>query len=290
MKLMQAILIVFLVTGWAPALPPTQPAPGAAAQGLAPAVLPPLKVMAEQLGVEVGTVLDGSLFSNATYQALVGREFNMATVDGGIYWKSSEAQRGKFDLSWSDYNVAFAQNLNLRIRGHPLVWTDNPNSIDARPDWLVNDAFTRDEYTGILRNHVTQLVSHFQGQMQEWSVVNELDSRGTLHTYIGPEYIEMAFRAARQADPQALLIYNDFNNEFPARAPYNFTAYQYQTLEVVDRLKSKGLIDGIGLQLHVFSPDYLPSKAVLIEAMQGYGVPIYITELDVDISRSEAHV
>jgi endo-1,4-beta-xylanase len=250
---------------------------------VAATTLPPLRVMADQLGVTIGTELDGSLFSNLTYQDIITREFNMATVDSGIYWKSSEPERGKFVLGWTDQNVAFAKARNLVIRGHPLVWVDNSNSWDSRPDWVANGHFTRDEWIGILRNHVTQIVSHYQGQMREWSVVNELDPRGILHTNIGPEYIEMAFEAARQTDPNAILIYNDFWNEYPLRFPYYYN--NYQTMEVVERLKNKGLIDGVGLQMHVFNPQVLPSKDVLIEVMRGYGLPIYITELDVDISQ-----
>lgn len=246
--------------------------------------LPPLRELADQLGITVGVDLEGALFSDPTYQQIVGREFNLATIDSGVYWIWSEPQKGQIVLPWADQELPFAQTRNMIVRGHPLVWVDNSNSFDSVPDWLLYGHASKDEWIGILRNHVSQIVHHYRGQMREWVVVNEASENGLFYTHIGADYIEIAFQAAREADPGAILIYNDYNNE----RPYMYWSYwgmsTPRTQDIVQRLKSKGLIDGVGLQMHVFNATVAPSKADMIAAMQSYGVPVYITECDVDLT------
>jgi endo-1,4-beta-xylanase len=113
------------------------------------------------------------------------------------------------------------------------------------------------------------------------SVVNEAYDNGDFFKdKIGEEYVDIAFQAARKAAPSAVLIYNDYaNHVFPPR--WDGTRYKL-TKKTVDRLKSKGLIDGVGLQMHLdgSSP---PSKQELIATMRSCGVPVYITEFDVNM-------
>jgi endo-1,4-beta-xylanase len=98
-----------------------------------------------------------------------------------------------------------------------------------------------------------------------------------MHSKIGPDYIDIAFEAAREADPSAILIYNDFGNETPGGPTTEYT------LETVSRLRSKGLLDGVGLQMHLNGRNP-PRISELIQALDDYPLPVYITELDVNLS------
>lgn len=243
---------------------------------------PALRVMADQLGITVGVELNTSLTSNATYQQIVGREFNLTTIDAGLYWNTSEPQRGQILLSLPDEQLPFAQARNMAVRGHPLVY-DGPGSWGSDPAWLLSGQFSRDEWISIVRNHVTQVVSHFRGRIDEWVVANEALNTGPFESHLGADYLEQAFRAARAADPGAKLIYNAADDEIPyagSRQTYSTPLTQ----DIVRRLKNKGLIDGVGLQMHVLHPAAEPSKEDMIAVMRSYGVPVYITESDVDLT------
>jgi endo-1,4-beta-xylanase len=97
---------------------------------------------------------------------------------------------------------------------------------------------------------------------------------------IGPEYIDLAFQAAREADPNAILIFNDSQNHI------SDGLLTKQSQDIVSRLKPKGLIDGVGLQMHImqYSNQTLPQKQDMINTMRGYGLPVYITEFDINLT------
>ena len=118
----------------------------------------------------------------------------------------------------------------------------------------------------------------FKGKMDVWVVGNERGNGDDVYLRtIGHEYEEIAFQAAREADPSAKLIYNDFDNHVLG------TPRAQVTKEVVDRLKAKGLIDGVGFQMHI-QGNNPPSKAAVVQAMRSYGLPVYVTEFDVNMS------
>jgi endo-1,4-beta-xylanase len=151
-----------------------------------------------------------------------------------------------------------------------------------------------------MQEHIKAVVGHYKGTVSEWVVSNEavITYQGKTgyqdHIWlrtIGADYIDMAFQAARGADPNAILIYNDFGNEFPGlEADVVFG--------LVKRLKGKKLVDAVGMQFHIVSPPVvdpgtninplsLPKKADIIAQMKRYkdiGVKVIITELDVDVS------
>ena len=107
--------------------------------------------------------------------------------------------------------------------------------------------------------------------------------------HVGPEYVEIAFQTAREADPDAVLIYNDSGHE-TARLPKS-----NQVFNLVKSLKAKDLVDAVGFQMHILGePDsYIdprtpPTKEELLEQMSRYGdmgVKVFITELDVDTGK-----
>jgi endo-1,4-beta-xylanase len=165
------------------------------------------------------------------------------------------------------------------LRGHALYFPS------ANPTWLLQGNYKARELVALLRKRINRLVRRYKGVISEWVVVNEpyfpgaswRQANDILYSEVGKKYIEIAFEAAREADPSAVLIFNDTNNHvlgWPGTA---------NTLKTASKLHSRGLIDGVGLQMHLRAASP-PTISQLLEAMKEYPVPAYITELDVDLS------
>jgi endo-1,4-beta-xylanase len=125
------------------------------------------------------------------------------------------------------------------------------------------------------------LVSYYRGKVREWVVVNEpyiLPYRpiDIFYQTIGVDYLEIAFRAAREADPSATLIYNDSDNHTPAGITTNLTRKN------VRLIKTKGLVDVVGMQMHLDGARP-PARKEIIATMKSYELPVYVTEMDVNM-------
>jgi endo-1,4-beta-xylanase len=144
-------------------------------------------------------------------------------------------------------------------------------------------SFSREEWINILRDHITTVVSRYQGKIYAWDVVNEaVNDDGSLRDTvwlrnIGPEYLDLAFRWAHEADPNALLFYNDYGGE-------GLNQKSNAIYDLVNGLLDRGVpINGVGLQMHV-SLEYSPSPQEVAENMarlSNLGLDVHITELDV---------
>ncbi|HYF35592.1 MAG TPA: endo-1,4-beta-xylanase, partial [Prosthecobacter sp.] len=128
------------------------------------------------------------------------------------------------------------------------------------PAWLESQSWTREELRQVLREHVATAVSRYQGRVQLWDVVNEaIDEDGgrrqsLWQRVIGDDYIELAFRWAHEADPKAVLLYNDFNGEGLGRK-------SDAIYELLRDLKNRGVpIHGVGLQMHMTVGKIPPQK------------------------------
>ena len=192
---------------------------------------------------------------------------------------------------WNDCDplMAYAdQHPNKLRRGHVLFWPSNDRH---HLEWLLSDSdgkpVNRAQAIEKLRNHVQTIVGRYRGRIQYWDVVNEaIDPQqadglraGRWKDLLGEEMIDVAFSAAREADPQAKLFYNDFQEWRPGKRERIFA--------LVQRLKAKGLIDGIGLQQHVSLTE--PSVGELDQTLARFaqlGLEIHITELDVEANRN----
>lgn len=238
----------------------------------------PLRQLADAAGIAIGCELTGGQFDNRTWQTIVGREFNLAIIVWGVNgWGTNEPQRGQFTFKVADRLVAFARRNGMRMRGQALVSTASY----ANAQWL--NGLSADDLAQALRNHVGQVIGHFKGIVQEWTVVNEpyqppYRQNDPFYTALGYDYIDMAFQAAREADPAATLIYNDSQNHFAKGINTQLTH------DIVQRLAAKGLLDAVGLQMHI-DASKLPATDDVIATMQSYGLPVCVTEFDVDMQR-----
>jgi endo-1,4-beta-xylanase len=239
-----------------------------------------LRALAEKRGIKIGAaVAVRPLRDDPGYREVLAREFNIVTSENALKFAPLRRTRERFDFSGADEIVSFARQHSMAVRGHTLVWHQ------ALPAWLMEENFSRDQLMGILKEHITTVVSRYRGQIAAWDVVNEAVARdGSMRDTLwrralGDEYLELVFRWAHDADPQARLFYNDFDGEGlnqKAGAIYN----------LVKGLLNRGVpIHGVGLQMHIGLDSYPPPERVAanINRLAALGLEVHITEMDVKI-------
>jgi endo-1,4-beta-xylanase len=241
-----------------------------------------LREEASQAGILVGAAVRPDQLSEQAYASTLAREFNMVEAEDAMKWWVVRPTRDTFDFRQADRIVDFAQAYGMKVRGHTLVWGR------SNPSWL---AEYRDPQAlhAILQDHIRRVVGHFRGKVFAWDVVNEaFDEKGKLRStiwYDGPgigfagestKYIEQAFEWVHEADPDALLFYNDAEGEA-------VNAKSDAIYAMVKDFLSRGVpIDGVGLQMHIFDrkADFAGIEAN-IARFTALGLQVHITEMDV---------
>jgi endo-1,4-beta-xylanase len=254
-------------------LPVDSPAPAA------------LRQAADSANVLVGTAVRPSQFSEAAYSETLGHEFNMVEAEDAMKWRALRPNAESFDFDSGDEIVRFAKAHGMKVRGHCLAWAQ------YNPEWLAHGTFTPAQLNEMLHTHISTVMKHYSGDVFAWDVVNEaLDDHGEAKDSIwynhpgiglagkGTAYVEQAFRWAREAEPGALLFYNEAGGEGLNRKSDAVYA-------MVKSFKKHGVpIDGVGLQLHISSLDYnVGDVAGNIARLTKLGVQVHITELDVSV-------
>jgi endo-1,4-beta-xylanase len=191
----------------------------------------------------------------------------------------------QFDFTQADGMIEFAQAHNLLMRGHTLVWHW------SLPDWL-EEKVNRQNAERSLVSHIRTVAGRYAGQIHSWDVVNEAialedgKENGLRNTpwleLLGPNYIDLAFQTAAEADPNALLVYNDYGLEYDRQTD---AAKRTAVLKLLERLKAGGTpVHALGIQSHLGgdATDFNPSKLRRFLAdVASLGLKIMITELDV---------
>lgn len=244
-----------------------------------------LRQAAEASGILVGAAVRPYLLSEAAYAATLAREYNMVEPEDAMKWWVVRPTADVFDFRQGDAVVRFAQAHGMKVRGHCLVWDHN------NPDWLVQGHYTPAEMSHLLREHIARVMKHYEGQVFAWDVANEAlaengqfkdspwyNQPGISLAGNGSAYIEQAFRWAHEADPQALLFYNEAEGEGLNRKSDAIYA-------MVKDFKRRGVpIDGVGLQMHISRLDADTSAiGVNIARLTALGLQVHITELDVSL-------
>ncbi|HTT60879.1 MAG TPA: endo-1,4-beta-xylanase [Bryobacteraceae bacterium] len=228
------------------------------------------------------------LLQNSSYANLLSTQYSMLEPGNAMKWDVTQPTQTTYNFQPGDELVAFAQTNGMRVRGHTLCWHNQ------LPSWLPPYAATATpaDMATLLQDHIATVVTHFKGQVFAWDVVNEaFDDSPTpaLRDSIwynqpgigqtGTGYIEQAFRWAHDADPSALLFYNDYGIE--GQTP-KFAAVLNMAQDFVNR----GVpISGVGFQMHLALGGY-PSATDLAQNMQALaalGLQVHITEMDVRV-------
>lgn len=213
--------------------------------------------------------------------------FNSIVAENCMKSASLQPEEGKFSWKDADNLVKFGQENHMTIIGHCLVWHSQA------PRWMFTDkdgkTVSRDVLIKRMTTHIRTVVTHFKGKVHGWDVVNEaFNDDGTMrqspyYKIIGPDFIEIAFKAAHKADPNVELYYNDYSMSNKGRRD--------SVCALVRRLKAHGCrIDGVGMQSHngMDYPD-LREYEKSIDAFAACGVKVMMTELDLNVLPSPAH-
>ncbi|PEC51944.1 endo-1,4-beta-xylanase [Bacillus sp. AFS096315] len=243
-----------------------------------------LRTLAEKNNFSIGTAVNGSSFLNdSQYRHTLKTEFNVITLENELKFVNVHPQSNMYNFILPDYIVDFAMKNNQKVRGHTLVWQN------GLPDWINYSNYTRDQLKVILKNHIQTVVGHYKGKIYAWDVVNEaFNDNGSLRDNIwlrkiGPEYIELAFQWAHEADPNALLFYNDDRND-------SLNDKSNAIYETFKSLKERGIpIDGIGFQTHTSINNVRDYNSISknIVRLSKIGLQVQITEMDVKIQDSD---
>jgi endo-1,4-beta-xylanase len=228
-------------------------------------------------GIAAGHTSDG-------YTQLVAAQTRILVAENAMKWSSLRPAADRFDFAQADRLIRFAQLTGKQVRGHNLCWHE------ALPSWFAQ-AVNKDNARQLLIDHIRTVAEHFCRQVQSWDVVNEAiwpqDGRPDgLRKWpwlelVGPDYIELAFRTAAEADPKAKLTYNDYGIETdrPEEA-----AKRAQVLALLRRLKASGApIHAMGVQSHLDAAGQQPGAGLrsFLSEVAAMGLEVYITEMDV---------
>ena len=229
---------------------------------------------------EIGSAIPGTNLKDAE-KTLLFKHFSTVTPENSMKPQPLHPEEGRFEFGPSDALVEMARSNGLTVNGHTLIWHSQC------PNWFFSDNGKPAERELVLkrmREHIASVAGHYAGKVASWDVVNEAidDGREYLRkskwlTSIGEDFIAEAFIAARQADPKAELIYNDYGIELGAK--------REKALRLIRDLKKRNApITGIGIQGH-WALDRIPFKAIeeAIIAFHAEGLKVSITELDIDV-------
>jgi endo-1,4-beta-xylanase len=216
------------------------------------------------------------------YQNIARTEFNVLTPENQMKWRDIHPEWNRYNWE-ADEHVLFAESNNMKVHGHALVWHVN------LPRWL--SPIRKDQLERVMVDHIETVVGHYRGRVHIWDVVNEAISttrrsvtyrKSKWYAAMKDSYITTAFQHAHQADPEAILLYNDYDIETLNRK----SDFLYQAVQ--QWLGQGAPIHGIGFQMHTGANFWnFQSLAANMQRFADLGLDIYITELDVRTTRSQ---
>jgi endo-1,4-beta-xylanase len=249
--------------------------------------------------------------------ALVKEQFNQIAPENDLKWALIHPREGAdgYNFAPADAYVNFGLSNGMYIVGHTLVWhsqtprwvfqgTNMPPGVTNAPSpapaattdtnapggggfgrgGFTGPCASREELLQRMRDHIHTVVGRYKGKIKAWDVVNEAIADGGTNILrnspwleiIGPDFIAKAFQYSHEADPDAILRYNDYGLESPAK--------RRKLVALIKSLQEQHVpVMAIGSQTHVnvSSPSFEAEDQALTE-METLGLPIHITELDVN--------
>jgi endo-1,4-beta-xylanase len=244
-----------------------------------------LKDIARERGIVYGAaVMVSQLLPQDPFTWLLKREVAAIVPENEMKWSEMIDDRGHIHYSAADRLVEFARANHMVIRGHNLLW------FWRTPKFFLKIADRKAARAAMLLR-IADLAGRYRGRIDSWDVVNEPvnpsagrpdDLRPDVFLdEVGPDYLDLAYHAAREADPAARLVLNDYDVEYDTP---EMDQKRAAVLRVLERMRKAGTpIDALGVEAHLsvnrhpFSAPKL--RNFLVEVAQ-LGLEIQITELD----------
>jgi endo-1,4-beta-xylanase len=227
----------------------------------------------------VGAAVVKELLDDPLYAKTLKRDFGRLSSESNFKWGALQPEEGKFTFEKADAIVKFAQQNNMKVHGHTLLWAHDGNE----PKWVKSFQGDKEDWERMMKTHITTVLKHFKGKVQSWDVVNEGIKEGGKYANsiwyrkLGPDYILKAFKYAHEADPNVKLFMNDYGQEYGGKKVLKI-------LSIVEEAKEQGIpIHGIGFQLHTvlrMEPWKINNN---LKLFADKGLLIHISEFDVSV-------
>ena len=246
-----------------------------------------LKAHASARGLLTGAAVNTQLLrSDVTYRQVLAEQYNILVGENCMKFGPTHPNPDTYFFNDADGLVTFAEATDMKVRGHNFVWHE------ALPEWFAGTV-TPENAKKILVDHVMTVGGRYKGKIHSWDVVNEaiwipdgrpdgLRSSSPWFQMLGPDYLDLAFRTAHEADPDALLTYNDYGIETDSDDNGKKRA---AVLALLKRIKAAGTpIHALGVQAHLSAAStsgYANGSRELLDGARALGLQVFITELDV---------
>jgi endo-1,4-beta-xylanase len=212
---------------------------------------------------------------------IIKQNFDAIVAENCMKSMHLQPREGEFNFTDADQFVEFGEQNGMWITGHCLIWHSQ------LPRWFFTDekgeTVTPEALKARMKSHISTVVGRYKGKVKGWDVVNEAIMedgsyrKSKFYEILGEEFIPLAFQYAHEADPEAELYYNDYNEWYPGKIE--------AIVKLIKTLKERGIrIDAVGMQGHLGMDS--PSIVEYETAIQAYinaGVKVVVTEFDLSI-------
>ena len=229
------------------------------------------------IGVSVGQ----HTLEDSMNLVMIQKHFNSITSENYLKWEFIHPEPGVYNFAPADSFIKFGEENNKHIVGHVLIWHSQT------PEWVFKDESGNQASPELLlermKEHISTVVGRYKGRINSWDVVNEAVGddgkirKNIWYEILGEKYVQKAFEYAREADPDAELIYNDYSVPTPFKRD--------AIVKLISNIQSNGVdVDAIGMQAH-YHLDYplMEDLDSCLKAFSDLGVKVAITELDINV-------
>jgi len=242
----------------------------------------------------MGNIVNNNYLRGEAFEILKAH-FNVVTSENNMKpdHLGPRERGGNYNFAPADNQIRIMAENGIRMHGHTLIWHSQTHR------WMTEG--TPEQVRENLINHINTVMAHFKGRVLSWDVVNEavrervnpgenyelwknhLRQESGWHKALGPDYIELAFRTARAADPDVKLYYNDYNLDNSRKAQVVANMVREINTKYRSEGNTRNLIDGVGMQAHYGLTTSVPNVRASMDRFRAIGVEISISELDVEV-------
>jgi GH35 family endo-1,4-beta-xylanase/lysophospholipase L1-like esterase len=233
---------------------------------------------------KIGVGVSDRVLQQPEDAALIRRHFQILTPENCMKPQSIHPAEDRWNFETADRFADFARANKLEVVGHCLVWAKD----DRTDEWMMREngrPVSRETLLRRIETHIGTVVERYADVTTMWDVVNEAigdDDEGLLRNSVyshttGVDFIVTAFKVARAKAPNALLIYNDYNDHKPGK--------RKKLIELLTQLKQKGApVDAYGMQGHFeLGEDSIPQIRETFDELRKLGIKVVVSELDIDV-------